>query len=537
MAAKSWGALLLHQTSMKFHSELKYFVMISSVVQLVGNSGQASYCAANRYLSSLGYFRRSRGLPATVFCPGIIRDTGYASTQKGLLEYWERKGMESLTAVDLLKGLSVILLSGVAEIGISGHFRVHDYISNSNLSGLLNTYTRSGIDGVSSIEIGFSSSTKIDAKEDEIDIKQMNPDDAKLLILQSLCCLISERLSSDISPESSPSSVGVDSLMATELSGMIQRKFSVPFSSVELINANMTIRELSVLIYKRIVAKDILGGQKNDDKDEGDTSWKAWYIMDEKVTSPDIQLICFPPIGGGPSVYAWWQYKLSKQNIQLIMAQLPGWEGRHLEKPLQNLNEIALKLTDYLSPQLIPGKFVLFGHSIGGLIAFEVAHLLKDRGLPPAHIIISSWYAPTLGYPNAGELEKAPSILRQMEQNIRNNIRLTDDKAMRLSFLDNELLGKPELMRRLIPCFLVSSKICQKYRNTHNTKLQCGMTVLGAKSDHFVPPTLLDAWQLEIETNHPFKKIVVSGGHMSIMSAKKKVLKGILNALRKAFFV
>ncbi|XP_033127340.1 mycolipanoate synthase-like [Anneissia japonica] len=535
MAAKSWGALLLHRTSIKFNMQLKYFVMISSMVQMVGNTGQASYCAANRYLSSLLYSRRSKGLPATVFCPGIIQDTGFAAARKGLLDFWERKGIESLTAVELLNVLGVILLSDISEIGISGHFRVHDFMSS--MSGLVKEYTNSDIDEIGFIELGFSLPS-LDAREDEINLQHGDPDEAKLIILQSICGLISKRLgiASDISPDSSPSSLGVDSLMSTELSGVIQANFKVPLSPLELMNANMSVQALSALIYKRIMAKGKVGEQENEE-DEDDTSWKTWYIMDEKVTSPNIQLICFPPNGGGPSVYAWWQHKLSNQNIQLIMAQLPGWEGRHLEKPLQNLDEITNQLTKHLVRRLIPGRFVLFGHSIGGLIAFEVAHLLKDSGLQAAHIIVSSWYAPTLGYPNAIDLERGPSILRQMEVDIKKNIRLTDNKAMRLSFLDDEVLSNPKLMRRLIPCFQVGFKICQKYTNTHNTKLQCGMTVLGAKSDKFVPPGCLDAWNLEIEPSRRFKKIVVSGGHMHIMSSKNKCFNEVQTALRDAFGV
>ncbi|XP_033104709.1 mycolipanoate synthase-like [Anneissia japonica] len=534
IAAKSWGALLLHQTSTKFNVQLKYFVMISSLVQLIGNTGQANYCAANTYLSSLGHFRRSKGLAATVLCPGIIRDTGFAARKAELVDYWERRGVGSLKAVQVLDGLGVILLCSVSEIGICGQFRVNDFIIEHR--GLLKNYT-SGTDRRGLIEVGFSSSNSLNASEDESNLNHLKPEEAKSFIFQTLCGIISKRvgLTSEISPDSSPSSIGVDSLMSTELSGDIQKLFAVPFSPMELMNANVTIQALSMLIYKRFLAKGNFEGHENNEEDEEDMSWKAWFILDEKVTSPEIQLICFPPNGGGPSVYARWQEKMRKYKVQLIMAQLPGWEGRYLEKPLQTIEEITSQLSGHLVPRLIPGRFVLFGHSLGGLIAFEVAHLLKERGLHPAHVIISSWYAPTLGYPNVIELEKAPSALRQMEQDIKNKIPLTDNKSLRLSFLDDNLLANAELMRRLIPCFRVGFKICQKYSNTHKTKLQCGMTVFGARSDRFVSPTFLDDWRLEIEPSRSFKKILFSGGHMHVTSANKKFILELQIALKSAF--
>ncbi|XP_071966186.1 phenolphthiocerol/phthiocerol polyketide synthase subunit C-like [Antedon mediterranea] len=529
IATKSWGALLLHQTSIKFNVQLEYFVMISSVVQLVGNTGQASYCAANTYLSSLGHYRRNQGLPATVICPGVIGDTGFAARVSGIIEFWERRGIESVTSQQVLNLLDVLLSSNTSDMGVTGNLRINDVIMEYR--GILKHHDYEA----SSMMLGFSSTRSLGQNENACDIMHLKPDEAKLYIFQQLCSFISKRigLTGDISPNSAPSSLGVDSLTATELSGDIQRTFFVPFPSMELINANATMQSLSILIYRKILDKNEVRGQQNSEEEiEEDTSWKAWYIMDEMTMSPIIQLICFPPNGGGPSVYAWWQEKLSKNNVQLIMAQLPGWEGRHNEKPLQNLEEIVSKLTENLAPRLLPGRFILFGHSIGGLIAFEVAHLLKTMGLQPAHMIISSWYAPTLDYPNSIELSKGPVILKQIEQDINNNIPVTN-KSPTLSFVDDDVLGNPDVMRRLIPCFNAGFKICQKYNYTHSTKLQCGMTVFGAKSDRFIPPNSLDAWCHEIDENHHFKKIMVPGGHMHIR--KRAFFRDIQKALKDTF--
>ncbi|XP_071952684.1 phenolphthiocerol/phthiocerol polyketide synthase subunit C-like [Antedon mediterranea] len=530
MAVKSWGALLLHQISITSSVQLKYFVMVSSVVQMAGNIGQASYCAANTYLSSLGHYRRSQGLPATVICPGVIGDTGFAA-REGLIEYWERKGMESLTAKDVMHGLDVMLSSCVSEIGISGNIQVNDFITEYR--GIMKEHSN---EEVGSITMGFSSERSMSSLW--CDLHNTNPEETKLFILQKLCSFISNRigLTGDISPNSSASSLGVDSLIATELSGDIQRMFFIPFPSMELIDENMTIQDLTISVYKKILAKNRPEGKENNEQEqEEDTSWKLWYLMDETVTSPKIQLICFPPNGGGPSVYAWWQGQLSKYNVQLIMAKLPGWEGRHTEKPLQNLEDIVRKLSDNLVPRLLPGRFVLFGHSIGGLIAFEVAHLLQHKGLHPAHVIVSSWYAPTLDYPNTIELSKGPLLLKQIEQNIKNNIPISNEQSQKLSFVDDAVLHNTELMKRLIPCFYVGFKICQHYRNTHKTKLQCGMTVFGAKLDRFIPLSSLDDWSQEIDPNHRFKKVIVQGGHMHITSEKKKFIRELQTTIADAF--
>ncbi|XP_071952695.1 mycocerosic acid synthase-like polyketide synthase [Antedon mediterranea] len=534
MAAKSWGALLLHQMSVKFNTDLKYFVMISSIVQLIGNSGQASYCAANTFLSSLGFFRRSKCLPATVFCPGVIKSDGYAA-RAGLVDFWDRRGVEGLPPMHLLNGLGILLRSGVKEMGLSGNFRERDFIRENKIfakehitipSGRFSILKEFDIENIK-LQVGDSGQN---------DITQYSPEVAKSFVLNKLCGFISERLgiTGDISPDVSPSSIGVDSLMTTEFSGFIQSTFNVFVPPMELMNANITLLAISASIYKNVLAEKQIVDDGNNDEEEDDTSWKAWYVIDERVT-PDIQLICFPPNGGGPSTYAWWQNNFDKYNVQVIMAKLPGWEGRQHEKPLQTIEEMISHLTENLAPRLISGKFVLFGHSLGGLLAFEVAHRLMERNIRPAHLVISSWYAPTLNYPNATELENAPKLLRQMEQDIKNNIRVVDKQSLKLSFVDDDVLGNNELMRRLIPCFHVGFRICQMYSNTHKEKLQCGMTIIGAKSDRFIPISSLDAWCLEIESNQPFKKIIVPGGHMHITSAKKKFFNEMQSVLKDAF--
>ncbi|XP_071966187.1 uncharacterized protein [Antedon mediterranea] len=253
MATKSWGALLLHQTSIKFMVKLEYFVLVSSVVQLVGNAGQASYCAANTYLSSLGHYRRKQGLPATVLCPGVIGDTGFAAREL-LIDFWERKGIESLPAKQVLHFLDVMLNCSIFEMGVTGNLRIDDVITKYR--GILKQHDNT--DG-SFMLVGFSSERYLGTIEDSGNLINQSPDEAEAYILQKLCSFISKRigLTTDISPNTSPSSLGVDSLTATELSDDIQKTFHVPLPSMELINVNATVQTLSVLIYKRIVEQNM----------------------------------------------------------------------------------------------------------------------------------------------------------------------------------------------------------------------------------------------------------------------------------------
>lgn len=59
------------------NNPLDFFIHFSSVSYLIGNPGQANYCAANAYVCSLAAQRRKRGLAATAINIGAITGVGY----------------------------------------------------------------------------------------------------------------------------------------------------------------------------------------------------------------------------------------------------------------------------------------------------------------------------------------------------------------------------------------------------------------------------------------------------------------------------
>ena len=60
---KAMGAWNLHVLTEE--TPLDFFICFSSMASLLGNSGQASYSAANAFLDALAEHRRARGLAAT----------------------------------------------------------------------------------------------------------------------------------------------------------------------------------------------------------------------------------------------------------------------------------------------------------------------------------------------------------------------------------------------------------------------------------------------------------------------------------------
>ena len=114
------------------------------------------------------------------------------------------------------------------------------------------------------------------------------------------------------------------------------------------------------------------------------------HYFDKKTVSQEgYKLICLPYAGGGASYFNGLQ-KAMYGGIDVIAAQLPGRESRMAEKPLHSCRELAAAIADELSPHLKSGNFSVFGHSMGGIIGYELSCQLTEKGLCPDVCFISS---------------------------------------------------------------------------------------------------------------------------------------------------
>src|SRR5215475_15174162 len=98
-----------------------------------------------------------------------------------------------------------------------------------------------------------------------------------------------------------------------------------------------------------------------------------------------VRLFCFPYAGGNESAYHHWQQKLP-ESIQVLPVQLPGRSVRLKEPPYSELLPLVHAACEALAPE-VQRPFAFFGHSMGGLIAFELARELhKQHGVQPVHL-------------------------------------------------------------------------------------------------------------------------------------------------------
>jgi medium-chain acyl-[acyl-carrier-protein] hydrolase len=87
------------------------------------------------------------------------------------------------------------------------------------------------------------------------------------------------------------------------------------------------------------------------------------------------RLVCLPFAGGGVSAFRQWA-RAFPPDVELLVAQLPAREGRLREQPFESIWDMA----DWLLPELVEASdlpFALLGHSMGALVAYELAVALE----------------------------------------------------------------------------------------------------------------------------------------------------------------
>ena len=114
---KVLGAWNLHRHTK--NDPLDHFVLFSSISVLVGNPGQGSYVAANRFLDALAAHRMHIGQPGLSIAWDRLNEAGYAARTDGLAEHFDRMGWKGLDNREALRGLDLLLQNRATHMGVS----------------------------------------------------------------------------------------------------------------------------------------------------------------------------------------------------------------------------------------------------------------------------------------------------------------------------------------------------------------------------------------------------------------------------------
>jgi surfactin synthase thioesterase subunit len=106
--------------------------------------------------------------------------------------------------------------------------------------------------------------------------------------------------------------------------------------------------------------------------------------------APPRRLFCVPYAGGSARAYRGWQAGFGDE-MTVVPLELPGRGDQVAQPRLGTVAELAVAVSASLRAAVGPEtSYVLFGHSLGALVAFEVAAKYDALDLPaPAMLVVS----------------------------------------------------------------------------------------------------------------------------------------------------
>lgn len=230
-----------------------------------------------------------------------------------------------------------------------------------------------------------------------------------------------------------------------------------------------------------------------------------------------MRLYCLPHSGASAMVYSRWAKKLPSW-IDVQPVELPG-RGMRMAEALQTdmprlVAQLAREIRAKHSPQQ---SYALFGHSLGALVAFELAHALPKVGCGSPKVLFASGTA-------------APTRREDYEDRLaepKSDAELMDDLRS-LQGTPEEVLANQELMALTLPVMRADYLLCGRYSYNHQAanKLQCPLHVLAGKEDKATHDQLI-AWHQETASTSSLSYF--DGGHFFTQEYEDEVLASVIS--------
>jgi surfactin synthase thioesterase subunit/acyl carrier protein len=305
---------------------------------------------------------------------------------------------------------------------------------------------------------------------------------------------------------------GLDSIMGLELRNRFESTFGVELPA-SLVYTHQDISALARFLL------EVTGLQAPAESAAKTAAISAgvdagpWVLRPVPRSKDAMRLLVFPFSGGTAGSFVQWANRLPDE-IELCAIELPG-HGFHARAPAY---EDFFALLAALDEQLAGERsqpYGLFGHSMGAMVAFELARRWsQDGGRAPSRLFVSGLPAPQ--WFSTESLRDAVAQNRLMDH-------LEKWGAVAPNARDGELLalGMPALRADL------TALASWSYRAA--APLSCPITALRATDDSLTPQARTEAWR--DQTRGSFRSVTFPGDHFYLLSERARLLRVIVDDL------
>jgi surfactin synthase thioesterase subunit len=227
------------------------------------------------------------------------------------------------------------------------------------------------------------------------------------------------------------------------------------------------------------------------------TTWLQQWSPPVPGGTATARILCLPYAGGGAGNYREWG-PLMPAGTEVEAVELPGHGRRLAEAPAVGVTEIIEPLASLTAR---PGPpTILFGHSMGALLAHELCRALTALGSPPAALVLSAMSPAHL-------VDRAACRA------------LTDDPAALLDHVRDlgatppEVLRRPEMRELVLRTMRADLGLLAAFPDPPADRIPASVSVLAlsGRSDDVYPPHTVAAWEPFAERWQGMR--VLPGGH------------------------
>lgn len=235
---------------------------------------------------------------------------------------------------------------------------------------------------------------------------------------------------------------------------------------------------------------------------------ELWLRRFHPAPGASTRLVCLPHGGGSASFYFSMSQALSP-HVDVLAVQYPGRQDRRDEPSLTDLHVMADHIADALDGWT-DRPLTLFGHSMGSILAFEVARRLQDQDTRVRMLFLSGARPPHMVRDDGVHRLSNEGLVRHLKE---------------LKGTELSLLSDDEILPLILPVIRCDYTAVESYVYRDGPPLTCPILALVGDDDPAVSPDEGLGWAGY--TAAPSDLLVFPGDHFYLIGEQKAVVAAI----------
>ncbi|MEU5001665.1 alpha/beta fold hydrolase [Streptomyces sp. NPDC021622] len=192
------------------------------------------------------------------------------------------------------------------------------------------------------------------------------------------------------------------------------------------------------------------------------------------------RLVCLHHAGGSPAVFGSWAQQ-APEGVEVLPLALPGGANAGSRRRYHRTEQLIPALVTELQEHLADDDYVLFGHSMGGLLAYLLTrHFEEHGGRRPRALAVAALGAPQVPWHDFAAEHDDEALIRWLHG---------------IGGIPSWLLDHPAWLVPFLGRVRDDVAVCRSYRHVpQERRLAVPIHVYGGAEDPLVSAQILERW-------------------------------------------